>query len=88
MRTALSTKSSRGRPPLQTGNATCDTRLELVAGGGLELSIYKNVQLDFCSRTSTLILLVYALVLTSDWIGGTTSLEGRMNKGINLAQAQ
>ena len=54
----------------------------------MELSIYKNVQLDFCSRTSTLILLVYALVLTSDWIGGTTSLEGRMNKGINLAQAQ
>jgi len=31
-------------------------------------AIYNNVQLGFYPRLSTLILLIYALVLTSDWI--------------------
>jgi ABC-type phosphate/phosphonate transport system permease subunit len=41
----------------------------LVGGGGLGQAIYNNMQLGFYPRLSTLILLVYALVLTSDWIG-------------------
>ena len=45
------------------------TILGLVGGGGLGQAIYNNVQLGFYSRLSTLILLVYALVLASDWIG-------------------
>jgi phosphonate transport system permease protein len=45
------------------------TILGLVGGGGLGQAIYNNVQLGFYERLSTLILLVYALVLTSDWIG-------------------
>ena len=31
--------------------------------------IYNEVQRGFYLRLSTLVLLVYALVLTSDWIG-------------------
>ncbi len=38
-------------------------------GGGLGQAIHNNVQLVFYPRLSTLILLTYALVLTSDWIG-------------------
>jgi len=38
-------------------------------GWGLGKAIYNNVQLGFYPRLNTLILLVYALVLTSDWIG-------------------
>jgi hypothetical protein len=45
------------------------TILGLVGGGGLGQAIYNNVQLGFYTRLSTLILLVYALVLASDWIG-------------------
>jgi ABC-type phosphate/phosphonate transport system permease subunit len=41
----------------------------LVGGGGLGQAIYNNMQLGFYPRLSTLILLVYALVPTSDWIG-------------------
>jgi hypothetical protein len=32
-------------------------------------AIYNNVQLGFYPRLTTLVLLIYALVLTSDWIG-------------------
>jgi len=41
----------------------------LVGGSGLGQAIYNHVQFGFYPRPSTLILLVYALVLTSDWIG-------------------
>jgi ABC-type phosphate/phosphonate transport system permease subunit len=41
----------------------------LVGGGGLGQAIYNNVQLGFYNRLSTLIILIYALVLASDWIG-------------------
>jgi phosphonate transport system permease protein len=44
------------------------TILGLLGGGGLGQAIYNNVQLGFYPRLSTLILIVYALVLTSDWI--------------------
>jgi phosphonate transport system permease protein len=50
-------------------NLRASTILGLVGGGGLGQAIYNNVQLGFYPRLSTLILLVYALVLASDWIG-------------------
>ena len=50
-------------------NLRASTILGLVGGGGLGQAIYNNVQLGFYSRLSTLILLIYALVLASDWIG-------------------
>jgi phosphonate transport system permease protein len=49
-------------------NLRASTILGLVGGGGLGQAIYNNVQLGFYSRLSTLILLIYALVLASDWI--------------------
>jgi len=50
-------------------NLRASTILGLVGGGGLGQAIYNNVQLGFYSRLSTLIILIYALVLASDWIG-------------------
>ena len=50
-------------------NLRASTILGLVGGGGLGQAIYNNVQLGFYPRLSTLILLIYALVLISDWIG-------------------
>jgi len=50
-------------------NLRASTILGLLGGGGLGQAIYNNVQLGFYPRLSTLILIVYALVLTSDWIG-------------------
>lgn len=50
-------------------NLRASTILGLVGGGGLGQLIYNNVQLGFYTRLSTLILLIYALVLASDWIG-------------------
>jgi phosphonate transport system permease protein len=50
-------------------NLRASTILGLVGGGGLGQVIYNNMQLGFYPRLSTLILLVYASVLTSDWIG-------------------
>jgi phosphonate transport system permease protein len=47
--------------------------LGLVGGGGLGQAIYNNVQLGFYSRLATLLLLVYFLVIASDWIGDTVS---------------
>lgn len=48
----------------QTGPRN-EARMALTSNVG----IYNNVQLGFYPRLSTLVLLVYALVLTSDWIG-------------------
>jgi len=47
--------------------------LGLVGGGGLGQAIYNNLQLGFYSRLATLLLLVYLLVIASDWIGDTVS---------------
>jgi phosphonate transport system permease protein len=47
--------------------------LGLVGGGGLGQAIYNNVQLGFYSRLATLLLLVYVLVIASDWIGDNLS---------------
>jgi len=43
--------------------------LGLVGGGGLGQAIYNNAQLGFYSRLATLLLVIYALVMLSDWIG-------------------
>jgi phosphonate transport system permease protein len=56
-------------------NLRASTILGLVGGGGLGQAIYNNVQLGFYSRLSTLILLIYALVLASDWIGERLRLK-------------
>jgi phosphonate transport system permease protein len=50
-------------------NLRVSTILGLVGGGGLGQAIYNNVQLGFYSRLTTLLLLVYVLVIASDWIG-------------------
>jgi len=43
--------------------------LGLVGGGGLGQAVYNNVQLGFYARLGTLLLLIYALVMVSDWLG-------------------
>jgi len=50
-------------------NLRASTILGLVGGGGLGQAIYNNVQLGFYPRLSTLVLMIYALVIASDWIG-------------------
>ncbi len=57
-------------------NLRVSTILGLVGGGGLGQAIYNNIQLGFYPRVATMILLVYALVVTSDWIGDR--LRGRV----------
>ena len=50
-------------------NLRVSTILGLVGGGGLGQAIYNNIQLAFYPRVGTLILIVYALVMASDWVG-------------------
>jgi phosphonate transport system permease protein len=50
-------------------NLRASTILGLVGGGGLGQAIYNNVQLGFYPRLTTLILLIYAMVVASDWLG-------------------
>jgi phosphonate transport system permease protein len=50
-------------------NLRASTILGLVGGGGLGQVIYSNVQLGFYPRLTTLMLLIYALVLATDWVG-------------------
>lgn len=47
--------------------------LGLVGGGGLGQAIYNNVQLGFYSRLATLLIVIYILVIASDWIGDSVS---------------
>ena len=47
-------------------NLRVSTVLGLVGGGGLGQAIYNNVQLGFYTRLTTLVALVYALVVTTD----------------------
>jgi phosphonate transport system permease protein len=49
-------------------NLRVSTILGLIGGGGLGQIIYNSVQLGFYSNLATLILLVYILVITTDWI--------------------
>lgn len=57
-------------------NLRVSTILGLVGGGGLGQAIYNNIQLGFYPRVATMILLIYALVIASDWIGDR--LRGRV----------
>jgi phosphonate transport system permease protein len=50
-------------------NLRVSTILGLVGGGGLGQAIYNNVQLGFYQRVVTLVGLVYALVIATDWLG-------------------
>jgi phosphonate transport system permease protein len=50
-------------------NLRVSTILGLVGGGGLGQAIYNNIQLGFYPRVGTLITIIYALVLASDWMG-------------------
>ena len=50
-------------------NLRVSTILGLVGGGGLGQAIYNNIQLGFYQQVATMILLVYGLVLASDWFG-------------------
>jgi len=50
-------------------NLRAATVLGLVGGGGLGQVIFNSIQLGFYPRVATLILLVYALVTATDWIG-------------------
>jgi len=50
-------------------NLRVSTILGLVGGGGLGQAIYNNIQLGFYQQVATMILLVYVLVLATDWAG-------------------
>jgi phosphonate transport system permease protein len=50
-------------------NLRISTILGLVGGGGLGQAIYNDIQLGFYQQVMTMILVVYALVMASDWAG-------------------
>ena len=50
-------------------NLRVSTILGLVGGGGLGQAIYNNIQLGFYPQVATMILLVYVLVVATDWAG-------------------
>ncbi len=50
-------------------NLRVSTVLGLVGGGGLGQAIFNNIQLGFYQRIIVLIAIIYALVLTTNWIG-------------------
>ena len=50
-------------------NLRVSTILGLVGGGGLGQAIYNRIQLGFYQDVATMILLVYALVIATGWVG-------------------
>ena len=54
-------------------NLRASAILGLVGGGGIGQAIYNNVQLGFYSRLATLLIVIYALVIASDWLGNRIS---------------
>lgn len=50
-------------------NLRAATILGLVGGGGLGQAMYNNVQLGFYPQVATLILVIYVLVMATDWVG-------------------
>lgn len=50
-------------------NLRAATILGLVGGGGLGQVMYNDVQLGFYTQVATLILVIYALVMATDWAG-------------------
>jgi len=57
-------------------NLRVSTILGLVGGGGLGQAIYNDIQLGFYRQVATMILLVYGLVIASDWAGDRLRLAG------------
>jgi phosphonate transport system permease protein len=51
-------------------NLRVSTILGLVGGGGLGQALYNDIQLGFYPQVATIILLVYGLVIASDYVGG------------------
>ncbi|HST23455.1 MAG TPA: ABC transporter permease subunit [Blastocatellia bacterium] len=49
-------------------NLRVSTVLGLVGGGGLGQIIYNNIQLGFYTNLATLIMLVYIMVVATDWL--------------------
>ena len=62
-------------------NVRVSTILGLVGGGGLGQAVYNNLQLGFYTRLTTLILIIYAIVLVSDRIGD--KIRARQMVGIS-----
>ena len=58
-------------------NLRVSTVVGLVGGGGLGLALYNSVQLAFYPRVTTLILLVYLLVLGTDVISDRVRARGQ-----------
>jgi hypothetical protein len=58
-----------------TDDATRHTTLGLVGGVSEGQAVYNDVQLGFYARLNTLLLRVYALDLTRDWIGDRLRLR-------------
>lgn len=50
-------------------NLRVSTVLGLVGGGGLGQAIYNNIQLGFYSRITTIVAIIYVLVIMTDWLG-------------------
>ena len=50
-------------------NLRVSTILGLVGGGGLGQAVYNSIQLGFYQEVATMILLVYALVIATSWLG-------------------
>jgi phosphonate transport system permease protein len=50
-------------------NLRAATILGLVGGGGLGQVMYNDVQLGFYPRVATLIVVIYGLVMATDWAG-------------------
>ncbi|GAC1343726.1 MAG: hypothetical protein NVSMB23_17860 [Myxococcales bacterium] len=58
-------------------NLRVATVVGLVGGGGLGLVLYNSVQLGFYPRVATLILIVYLLVVGTDWLSDRVRARGR-----------
>ena len=63
-------------------NLRVSTVLGLVGGGGLGQAIYNNVQLGFYERLTTLVALVYVLVLATDWISDRLRFGTAVRRGL------
>ena len=65
-------------------NLRVSTILGLVGGGGLGQAIYNSIQLGFYQEVATMILLVYALVIATSWLGDRIREINQNNELIHL----
>jgi phosphonate transport system permease protein len=61
-------------------NVRASTVVGLVGGGGLGLAIYNNVELGFYPRVATLVVVVYVLVVASDWIADRRTRRAELER--------